>query len=601
MTSIIEMKSNKDTSLVVNDEEQTFKQLFESSFWKEVFKRVFLFPLTKYYVLIDVVSTIVCSIVSAHLMIKIANGDKDSVPYHIGISLLVLVIDNLVLKWMSTKIGIGVTNTFISDTNKLYTKVHYEERANKTASGAKEKKDSARYSFIMVSDWGLPTLIGLIGTGLSVLTTFFAKKMLIQFALCTFIGALFYHFYVKKKQEDFTELDKDVRKHNQRILELVRLKTVSFQGGETKEEEMTNLETEIETKKSEVRMKWIVIGSIVSIVNQLISTTIIIISTSNLTDYVLYHIGWGKHVELNMFNTQDYMLFSLVLMQWAGAVSSIISFMTQFSGMKSDYDNFVDYWNGVRFADEPENMKISEDLKITGYNIVHGEQVFRFDKSITEIPYNIGRKFLVLGPTGHGKSTFVNAILGKISGMTMNIGAPSNYYHNASDMFQSIREKLPASKTTIRDWFKGETDNDFIMRMILLTIEQKKVDEIVNEFEKRGEGLHPFDVEINEKISGGQKTALCLATRCYEIEKFDKKVLILDEPEQGLGRRAVKVLNNIYEKYPNITIINSTHLYKFELQALKCQMDLIFWIENGIVKAYESLDEMEFLDSLDYE
>jgi ABC-type multidrug transport system ATPase subunit len=601
MTSIIEMESQEGTSLVVDDNEQTFKHMFESSFYKEVCKRVFSFPLTKYYIIVDIVSTIICSVISAQLMIKIANGDKEYVPYHIGISLFVLFVDNLILKMLSTKIGISTTNDFISDTNKLYAKVHYEERSNKTASGAKEKKDSARYSFLMVSDWGLPTLIGLVGTGLSVVTTFFAKKMLIQFALCTVIGIIFYHFYVKKKQDDFTELDKEVRKQNQRIMELVRLKTISFQGGETKEEEMTRLETEIETKRTDVRMKWIVIGSVVSIVNQLISTIIIVISTSNLTEYLLYRVGFGNPVELSMFNTQDYMLFSIVLLQWSGAVSSVINFMTQFSGMKSDYDNFLDYWKEVRFAEEPEKMEITKELKITGYHLVRGEQVYQFDKSITEIPFNIGRKFLVLGPTGHGKSTFVNAILGKITAMTMNIGNPPNYYHHASDMFQSIREKMPSSKISIRDWFKNEEDNEFIKRMLLLTIEQKKVEEIMDKFSQRGKGAHPFDVEINEEISGGQKTALCLATRCYEIEKFDKKVLILDEPEQGLGRRAVKVLNNIYEKYPRITIINSTHLYKFELKALKCQIDLIFWIENGIVKAYKSLDEMDFLDSLDYE
>jgi ABC-type transport system involved in cytochrome bd biosynthesis fused ATPase/permease subunit len=598
----IEMKKHEDTSLVVEIEpENVFQKMFKASFVEEAKKRVMKDPLTFWYIVCDVVSSIILSIISAQLMIKIAAGEKMVVPYQIGISLFVLFVDNVVLKQMSTKIGIRTTNDFIKDTNELYSKVHYEERANKTAAGAKEKKDSAKFSFYMVSDWGIPTLINLIGNGLSVLTTFFVKKMMIQFVLCSAIGVLFYYCYVQKKQHDFTELDKEMRKNVQRISELVRLKTTSFQGGETKEEEMTNLETDIENKKTDVRMTWIIIGSTVSIVNQLISTVIIILSTSNLTEYILYYVGYGKHVDLSMFNTQDYILFSMVLMQWSGAVSSVVHFMTQYNGMKSDYDNFVDYWKDVRFAEEPAKMEIKSDLKITSYIVKRENQVFRFDDSISEIPYNIGVKYLVLGPTGHGKSTFVNAILGKITGMTMNFGTPPNYYHHAADMFQSIREKMPASKITIRDWFKSETDNDFIMRMMMLTIEQKKVEEIMENFGKRGKTLHPFDVEINEEISGGQKTALCLATRCYEIEKFNKKVLILDEPEQGLGRRAVKVMNNIYEKYQNITIINSTHLYRFELQAIKSKIDLIFWVENGVVKAYKSLEEMTFLDSLDYE
>ena len=46
--------------------------------------------------------------------------------------------------------------------------------------------------------------------------------------------------------------------------------------------------------------------------------------------------------------------------------------------------------------------------------------------------------------------------------------------------------------------------------------------------------LHvPYDAQLNEILSGGQKSRLCLATRCYEIEKFGKKIFVLDEPEQG--------------------------------------------------------------------
>jgi ABC-type Mn2+/Zn2+ transport system ATPase subunit len=594
---------SENVALTIPVHEKTiFDEMFNKSFYREAYKRVMSHPWTKYYIVCDILVTVVFAIISSQLLIGISAGEKNFVPIHIGLGLFTLFFDKLVLKLLSIEIGMTSTNEFIKDTNKLYFKVHFENRANKTAQGAKEKKDSARRSFMMVSDWGIPTFIGLIGSGLSILSTFAVKHMIVHFLICSSIGGVFYYFYVKKKQDAFTELDKQTRSEVQRIAELVRLKTVSFQGGETTDTEMSNLETEIENKWAEVNKKWIYIGIVVELVNEIIGVVIIILSTSNLTEYCLYHIGLShKAVSLTMFDTQSYMLFSMVLMQWANAISSMIHFMTQFNGMKSDYDNFVDYWKEVEFAEEPEKKEITQELKITGYFVKRGDSEFKFVDPKLQIPFRIGMKFLVLGPTGHGKSTFINAILGKIKGIIMNIGTPSNYYHLVADMFQAIREKMPSSKITIRDWFKGEQDNDFIMRMLLLTVETKKVDEILKSFTTRGGGKHPFDVEINEEISGGQKTALCLATRCYEIEKFNKKVLVLDEPEQGLGRRAVKVLNNIYAKYPNITIINSTHLYKFELASLKCKFDMIFWIEHGVVNVYKSLEEMDFLDSLDYE
>ena len=105
----------------------------------------------------------------------------------------------------------------------------------------------------------------------------------------------------------------------------------------------------------------------------------------------------------------------------------------------------------------------------------------------------------------------------------MSSGEPPNYYHDAADMFQAIREKMPSSKITIRDWFKDEQDNDFIMKMMLIAIEKKKVDEIMDSFSKREKGKHPFDIEINEEISGGQKQLFVWQHDATKSRKLTKK------------------------------------------------------------------------------
>jgi hypothetical protein len=284
------------------------------------------------------------------------------------------------------------------------------------------------------------------------------------------------------------------------------------------------------------------IGIFVSFVNELISILILIITTSNLTEYWFYKIGiTHNNVILYMFDTREYMLYSFVLMSWSSAISGAIGFMTQFTGMKSDYDNFVDYWKDVVFEDDVEKLELTKDLKITNYFLQRGNMKFEFEDKSLQISLEIGKKFLVLGPTGHGKSTFVDGILGKNTSMNFNIGMPRNYYHNTADMFQSIREKMPSSKLTIRDWFKCEKDNDFIMRILLITFEEEAIKNILKKFELRGKGKHPLDVEILEEISGGQKTALCLATRCYEIEKFNKKY--------WFSMNQSKVLEEKHQKY----------------------------------------------------
>lgn len=74
-----------------------------------------------------------------------------------------------------------------------------------------------------------------------------------------------------------------------------------------------------------------------------------------------------------------------------------------------------------------------------------------------------GMKMLWYGPTGHGKSTLRKALFGLIdSKIQFSWGKPKNFYHLVADYFQEIKEKTPSSKTSIRDFFKGEESNSVI-------------------------------------------------------------------------------------------------------------------------------------------
>ena len=91
-----------------------------------------------------------------------------------------------------------------------------------------------------------------------------------------------------------------------------------------------------------------------------------------------------------------------------------------------------------------------------------------------------------------------------------------------------------------------------------------------------------------KKYSGGQKSRLCLATRCYEIEKFNKQILIMDEPEQGSDSDTiVKVINNICAKYNKCTIIMITHMCNCQLKLVSVNWNLKLKVENGSVQKHK--------------
>jgi ABC-type transport system involved in cytochrome bd biosynthesis fused ATPase/permease subunit len=94
---------------------------------------------------------------------------------------------------------------------------------------------------------------------------------------------------------------------------------------------------------------------------------------------------------------------------------------------------------------------------------------------------------------------------------------------------------------------------------------------------------NPLDVDIAERISGGEKTRLALATRIYQmITKPDKHILILDEPEQGSDPEvAVKVIGNIIRMFHDRTIIMISHICECQLNALGIVWDHKLNISRG--------------------
>jgi ABC-type bacteriocin/lantibiotic exporter with double-glycine peptidase domain len=257
------------------------------------------------------------------------------------------------------------------------------------------------------------------------------------------------------------------------------------------------------------------------------------------------------------------------------------------------------------------------------------------------INLNFGETIVIRGESGIGKSTFINKLLGKINDDNVTIKFQTNKLDCDKnrdcffEFYQSIKEKMPSGNITIKDLFKcyiideqfkfsycscinnnssneiNNTKNKFICSNCKtiyddhvdnddeLITECLKICELEKWYEKTME--KKLYQNISNKISGGEKSRLALATVIYKIITTGNKkyrVLILDEPEQGLDREiAKKVLKNIFdlcknngdEKYPEITkkiqftnptsVIMVTHL-------CDCVLNNI-----GATKKYRIVDE----------
>jgi ABC-type multidrug transport system fused ATPase/permease subunit len=204
-----------------------------------------------------------------------------------------------------------------------------------------------------------------------------------------------------------------------------------------------------------------------------------------------------------------------------------------------------------------------------------------------EIPY--GSKVGFVGPTGSGKTTVIDIILGLLEPSDGKIIVDNNILDRSSHA--SLRSMIGYVPQTIflRDGTVSENiafgidKKDVDIKMV------KKAAEIA-EISMHIEGLpNGYETQVGErgvKFSGGQRQRIGIARALYQ----NPRILILDEATSALdGITEEKVVKHIMNSLNNITIITIAH----RLSTIK-DCDEIFILDEGKLRGkgnYNSLIE----------
>lgn len=197
-----------------------------------------------------------------------------------------------------------------------------------------------------------------------------------------------------------------------------------------------------------------------------------------------------------------------------------------------------------------------------------------------------GQKIAIIGPTGSGKSTFLDLLLGMIepdSGeITMDEEALSKKnLHSYRRNFAYVPQKIFFVEDTLQENIvfgsNQELDINKLDRAILNASLQELIDDLPN-------GLQTNISDSNQMVSGGQKQCIGIARALYR----GGDILILDEATSGMDQALEKKIYETVFDSQFKTFISVTHK-----SSLLDKFDKIFVFNNGSIEAIGSYEELK--------
>ncbi|CAF1005661.1 unnamed protein product [Adineta ricciae] len=206
------------------------------------------------------------------------------------------------------------------------------------------------------------------------------------------------------------------------------------------------------------------------------------------------------------------------------------------------------------------------------------------------LTFNMGETILVTGKSGAGKSTFYDILNGSIPmsdySATVCIDHPEHpgTLHSIEksrtmvlqDSNMDYRSTIYSMVTNIDEDDVNQERTPELDSLVWDLLHLVQIDDFV-----RDELDSDLNQEMENKLSGGQKTRLLLARALYRAYHRHSTLLVLDEPDKGLpSETTVTIIENIIKWYRPKGILFLT-LHTEQAHAL--DFDQILHVEQGVI------------------
>ncbi len=182
----------------------------------------------------------------------------------------------------------------------------------------------------------------------------------------------------------------------------------------------------------------------------------------------------------------------------------------------------------------------------------------------------------IIGPSGTGKTTFINLLMGLIKPQNGSILINDQPLKDQINSWQNIIGYVSQNTFML--------DDSILLNIKLnsLSYDKKKIEKIINDvkldglLKKLDEGFQSKVGESGSNISGGQMQRIAIARALYK----ESQILIFDEPtsalDEKLEKEISKLIQDLKTKHTIIVISHRPEILKFCDRALKLQNGVFF-------------------------
>ncbi|WP_229771255.1 ATP-binding cassette domain-containing protein [Anaerococcus porci] len=263
---------------------------------------------------------------------------------------------------------------------------------------------------------------------------------------------------------------------------------------------------------------------------------------------ILYSGTWivgGIFVYKDLINLPSLIAMTILMTTIAGPIQSVADTYSEIISAKNIFLDYIKYLHRDNFNENGKHIDYIDSISFDNIDIYYSDRLIIKNLNL-ELKDNT--KYLILGDSGSGKSTFLHLILGLFKDKNKYI------YVNDSSL-DKINRKSYYNKIY---YIPQETIifNASLIENISLFDENKDY--------KRAEAIldkvgliyllddRNLDIVIDDsKLSGGEKKRLDLARALYK----NKDILIMDEVTSGLDIKNENIIGDIIKRIKDKTII----------------------------------------------